>query len=281
MGTSRSSTGPRSGVPIVPSWVDDPPPVEPHPRTPETDSTDDSQSDEPRASSPSSEPSTTAPSGRFRSTRSALGKFASSGDKAALRQGVGRYVRNGLGGAGVATRRFASTGRTAQALYRSLGGGASEGKQPALDAKLTGSKSAREAIAVVVELACPVNGTQDAEASRQSINDALSDLLKRFPDADLLQLSEAERGFVIERFIGLDVFRRFVLDVGRAIQSRAASATVAIARLKEAKEFIRETVAASFKKLRDNGQRLSGAKITQTVQRALRDALDVFSGYAE
>jgi len=186
-----------------------------------------------------------------------------------------------LGGSATATRRFASTARTAQSLYGALGGGTAEGEPRSVDARLTESESAREAIAVVVEIACPVDGTQDAEASRQSINDALSELLKRFPDADLLNLSEAERSFVIERFVGMDVFRRFVLDVGSAIQSKAASATVAVARLKEAREFIRETVAASFKKLRDQGQRLSGKSITQTVQRVLRDALDVFSGYAE
>lgn len=281
MGTSKSSSGPPSGVPMVPSWVDNPPPQEPPPENPDADFTDDAQPEQPNSQNPSPVPVPTAPSGRFRSTRSALGKFAASGDRATLRQGVGRYVKRGLGGTGVAARRFSSTARTAQSLYSALGGGTAEGERPTLDARLTRSTSARETIAVVVEIACPVNGTQDAEASRQSINDALSDLLKRFPDADLLRLSEDERSFVIERFVGLDVFRRFVLDVGSAIQSKAASATVAVARLKEAKEFIRETVAASFKKLKDQGQRLSGKSITQVVQRALTDALDVFSGYAE
>lgn len=278
MGTSKSSAGPPSGVPMVPSWVDDPP-QEPSSEAPDVDSADKAQAGKPTSQVPA--PAPIAPSGRFRSTRSALGKYASSGDRAALRQGVGRYVKSGLGGSGVAARRFASTARTAGSLYHALGGGAAEGEQPTLDAKLTGSKSAREAIAVVVELSCPVNGTQDAEASRQSINDALSDLLKRFPEADLMNLSENERSFVIERFVGLDVFRRFVLDVGSAIQAKAASATVAVARLKEAREFIRETVAASFKKLKDQGQRLTGKTITRTVGRALTDALDVFSGYAE
>jgi len=191
-----------------------------------------------------------------------------------MRQGVGRYVRQGLGGSSVAARRFGGTARTAATLYRTLGGtpsGADE-RRKALDAKLLAGKSAREIINAVVEATCPVDGTQDAEASRRSINDALSDLLQKFPGTDLLALSEEQRIFVIERFVGMDVYRRFVLDVGSAIQTKAASATVALSRLKEARDYIRETVAASFRKLREGGQKLSGSKVTQLVHRALKDS---------
>lgn len=281
---------------MVPPWVDDIESPEPVLDTPETDPVGDVESPDSETESPDSsqpneaQPTTsptpgpilTAPSGRFRSTRIALGKFAGSGDSRSMRQGVGRYVKSGLGGSGVATRRFAGTARTAGNLYRTLGGGggATEGGNP-LDATLLAGKSGRDIINAVVELACPVNGTQDVEASRNSINDALSELLERFPDTDLLSLSEDQREFVIERFVGMDVYRRFVLDVGTAIQAKAASAIVALSRLKEARDYIRETVSASFRNLRGLGQRLSGSRVAQLVQRALKDALDVFSGYAE
>jgi hypothetical protein len=142
-------------------------------------------------------------------------------------------------------------------------------------------RSAREVIDAVIEAACPVDGTQDAEASRKSINDALSQLAERDPEADPLNLTEDQRAFVVEQFVGMDVFRRFMLDVGTTIQDKAPSASTALARLKEVREYIRETVSAAFRKIRDAGQKLTGGRVGQLVQRALVAAFDVFSGYAQ
>ena len=45
----------------------------------------------------------------------------------------------------------------------------------------------------IVEAVRPADGTQDAEANRAAIKDALSELLTMFPDADLLNLTEDQR----------------------------------------------------------------------------------------
>lgn len=223
-----------------------------------------------------------APPGRFRFARTSLGRFASSGDSAQLRRGVGHYVRTGLGGTGVAARRFGGTARTAGTLYAALGGQGLPANAPKeFDAAALAGKPARTIINAIVEVVCPLDGTQDSEASRNSVNDSLSELMQRHPDADLLAPTEEQREFVIEYFVGTDVYRRFVLDVGGAIQAKAASASVALSRLKEARDYIRETVAASFRKLRVAGERMAGSRVSGIVQRALKDALEVFSGYAE
>jgi hypothetical protein len=49
------------------------------------------------------------------------------------------------------------------------------------------------------------------------------ELLTRFPEADLLNLDPNQRGFAIERFTAIDVFRRFELDVGKTIVEKAPS----------------------------------------------------------
>lgn len=66
MGTSASSKGPGSGVPLVPPWVEDNPEV--------------------------AEPS------RFKAARINLGKFAKNGSEDSLGRGLGYYSKNGLGG---------------------------------------------------------------------------------------------------------------------------------------------------------------------------------------
>jgi hypothetical protein len=62
---------------------------------------------------------------------------------------------------------------------------------------------------------------------------------------------------------------------------RAPTATVAMSRLKQMRAYIAETVAASFRKLRDQGRILSPGGVARVVQAALRDTFEVFEGYEE
>lgn len=77
------------------------------------------------------------------------------------------------------------------------------------------------------------------------------------------------------------MFRRFELDVGKTIMDKAPSASAALLRLKEAKDYIKESVSAAFRKLRNAGRTLTGARIGRVVRDALYDAFEVFEGYAE
>jgi len=239
MGTSSSSKGPRAGVPMVPSWV---PNVDEAFPTPPPDAAAPQQDPNatpplpqpPPAASPFT-PAPVAPKGRFTSSRLALGKFATSGDKNRMRHGLAHYVRSGYGGSGTATRRFGGTARTAGALYGALSPGdrgTTSLPGGALDTTLLSGRSADEVMNAVVEAVRPIDGTQDAEASRAAIKDALSELLTRFPEAALLDLTEEQRLFAVERYAALDVFRRFQLDVGKVIQDKAPTPKAGLSRLK-------------------------------------------------
>ena len=163
-------------------------------------------------------PAPLAPPARFRGARRALGEFAKSGDGGDMRRSMGHYVRTGYGGSATATRRFGGTAATAGALGGALArvaaGQPAEPGSP-LDPALLAGRNVQEVMNAVVEAVRPVDGTQDAEAERAAIRDALTELLTRFPDADLLNLDPEQRAFAIERFTAIDVFRRFELDVGK------------------------------------------------------------------
>ena len=131
----------------------------------------------------------------------------------------------------------------------------------------------------IVDSVRPVDGTQDAEATRDATRDALADLLGQYPDADLLALTDAQRDLVVERFAANDVFNRFSLDVGRTIIERAPTIAQAMQRLTQVKAFLREEVAAAFRRLRDSGSGTSGKAIRDITHAALRDAFAVFEGY--
>lgn len=230
------------------------------------------------------QPILTAPPARFRGTRLSLGVFAGTGSSRDLRRSLGHYVRTGYGGSTLTTRRFGGTIATARALGNTLTGIATGQKAAPghpLDSIILAGCSAREVMDAVVEAVRPADGTQDAEASRMAIRDALSELLTLFPEADLLNLDENQRSFAIERFAAIDVFRRFDLDVGKTIVERAPCATAALSRLKQVRDYIKEIVAASFRKMRDAGRTLTAGRISYVVRDALHATFQVFEGYAE
>jgi hypothetical protein len=281
MGTSASSNGAPSGVPLVPPWVPD------STTGNDTvggggDTADQGRPAAPPAPVSPQQPVPIAPRGRFGPSRISLGQYARSGSSDEMRRGVGHYVSKGLGGKGTATRRFGGTASTAGTLYGALSsaalGRASTPGSP-LDPALLAGRTADEIMDAVVEAVRPIDGTQDAEASRMAIREALSELLKRFPEADLLNLSDDQRIFAIERFVAGDVFIRFRLDVGKALQDKAPNASGALMRFKEVKDYIKETVSAAFRQVRVAGQMLNALRIPQMVRQALGEAFRVFEDY--
>jgi hypothetical protein len=285
MGTSQASNGSPSGVPMVPPWVPDiplPPPLGAPPAAPQVDKpAAEPVGDAPVGSTPP--PAVPmAPAGRFGGANRSMGEWARTGDRQALNRGMGHYISKGYGGSPTATRRMASTAQTANNLYSALGGGPSNPYAAAgapLDPSLTASMSAEDVMDAVCEAVRPVDGTQDAEANRLSILDALSDVLTEFPDADLLHLAQEQREFAIERFVAADIYHRVDLDIGKKIAAKASTATAGLGRLKEVRDYIREHVAAAFRLVREAGQTFVASRITEIVQHAIRETFVVFESY--
>ncbi len=266
MGTSGSSDGPGPNVPMVPPWV---PPLPTAPTAPVN---------------PTPPAVLLAPPGRFQSTRLNLGKFASSGDKDSLTRGVGNYFKSGYGGGGTASGRFGGTARAAGTLFGALAGGAggvaATPERDALEAAVQSGAEPDAVICALIEAIRPVDGTQDAEGSRRALADTLSELMTKHPTADLLNLTPAQLNLAIALFIANDVYARFFLDVGKSIIENAPSVTTGLSRLKEVKEYIREVVIAQFNRSWVSGVPATSGRVLEVVASALKDAIEVFEGYA-
>lgn len=265
---------------MVPPWVPDPPPPPPVPPEAEPEPPQEpgsEQATEPTVPIDLSGSIPTAPAGRFRAANINLAAYARNSDRSAMRRGVGQYFSQGYGGSGTAVRRFAGTARTADALYAALSGGAAALGIP--EANVSAGNSAQEVMDAVTEAVRPVDGTQDTESSRAAIQDALAETLTQFPDADLANLSEEQKEVAVERYVASDVYRRFSLDVGRTVITKAPNAVAGASRLKEIREYVRETVSAAFRKIRTAGQRLGAGRVASIVRSALGEAIQVFEGY--
>lgn len=266
MGTSKSSTGPGSGVLLVPPWV----PGAELPTAPPAGG-DDGNGD-------------LAPAGRFGPARTSLGRFARSGSSEDMRRGLGHYVRKGYGGAAAAARRMGGATGIAAELYDALSSAAAgRAVTPGspFDPALLSSRSADEIMDALVEAVCSEKTTLDAEAERVAVRTAVSEVLNRYPEADLQDLSEDERLFAIERFLAHDVFNRFNLDVGKAIQDGAPSASAALSRLEDARDYVHQTVSVRFRDLRKAGEQLNAQRISEMAEQALRETFAVFEGYVQ
>lgn len=280
MGTSKSSEGPGRDVPMVPPWV---PEAETASST-DIDMADVESREEDVTETPSSEsvPIPLAPSTRFVGARRALGKYAQSGDRNKMRCGLGHYIRKGSGGTSTAARRFGGTARTAETLgvvLMGLATGQVASSRDLLDPDLLAGQTADQIMCAITEAVRPVDGTLDAEAERASICDALSELLTRFPDANLLDLDDEQRNYAIKQFTAINVFRWFELDLGKTVHNKAPNASKALKRLGEVRDYIRQSVDKSFRKLRAAGHTLKGGQIRQLVRAALEETFKVFESY--
>ncbi len=276
MGTSGSSTGPGSGVNLIPPWVSDPD------IQPSNEPDDDQQSDEEAPENLPEAPPQIAPAGRFRTARTELGDFARSDSDYSLRQGVGHYVRTGLGGSRTATRRMAGTARRAGALYgvlQDLSGGRRPSAHPDLDPANLAGRTAREIVDRIAEALSPSDGTQDSEAGHHSISQALSELIRREPSVDLTALTQEQIVLALELFIGADICRRIELDVGKAIFDRAPDAATAIRRLEQMYRYVRQVVASSFRRWPTEAEPVTQQTATSLVLRVMQDTFEVFESY--
>ena len=221
-----------------------------------------------------------APPGRFRAARRDIGVFVSTGSVGALRRSLGHYVKSGYGGSGTAARRLGNTVSTARALHSVLSGLATgQADLAAIQSAVLAGASADEVLDAVVQAVRPVDGTQDADANRAAVRDSLTELLNQYPDADLLNLNEEQKTFATEQFVAFDVFQRLQLDLGKTIQDRAPSVVEALSRLREVLDYVRESVSASFRKLRIGGVRITATTVSSVVKAAIQDTVEVFEGY--
>jgi hypothetical protein len=145
-------------------------------------------------------------------------------------------------------------------------------------ARLAG-RPARETADRIAQAISPSDGTLDSEASRQSISLALGELVSSEPTVDLTALTEQQIELVLELYIGHDICRRIELDVGKAIFDKAQDAATAVRRLGQMSRYVRQSVAASFRRRSANSQALSQQAAARLAAQVIRDTFDVFEDY--
>jgi hypothetical protein len=174
------------------------------------------------------------------------------------------------------------TARVAGSLYGGLEAFRAGDPKPAelgLDKASLAGRPAREAGEKIIDAVCPVDGSQDTEARRDSLSRAISELTEEFPNVDLTALTPEQIDRLLEVFIAHDISHRIELDVGKAILEKAANYAAAVKRFEEMRQYVREKVSGVFRAKLQAGEKLTRNTGASLMGRVIRDTLSVFEDY--
>lgn len=265
MGTSSSSKGPKGGVSFDPPWLDTaiaalgdaPTPlfVTPH------------------------DTLALATTNRFTAARRNLSAYMRNGESASLRKAIGHYIRQGLGGTTRAAGRMRYVAAVGARTF-SLFAGSQSAEQIQFKTKLgtllSSSHTTDDVISTIVAFVLPTSGSVDEETCRDSMAEALSDLLSERSDMDIANLSEEDSWALLEHFVGKAIIRQLILDIGQILESDAIDVTTKIQRLEEMDQFVQATVSESFHKIRSHNANISQGDLTKIVNDVLEITFQVF-----
>jgi len=285
MGTSAPSNGPVGGVPFDPPWLDDIAPSQPndgmHPDVQGNSDGDSGSTPPEQPPQPPARLPELAPPRRFYNARRELGDFARTGNQDSFRKAVGHYSRTGMNGAREAANRLRTSTRSAANLFGVLQS-AREGTNPAINewvTSLTGrNASAQEIVDEIIRRVAPSGGSQDETACRESMSQAMEDLLEENPTINLFHLGDDDIWTLIESFLGYEAFNRLCLDIGQVFENSALSPRVQVTRMNEMQDYLKAELCTQIEELRHVTPNATSNELQSVLQSAVQNTFLVYEG---
>jgi hypothetical protein len=278
MGTSTSSSGPGAGVSFDPPWLDQLGGSDA--QAPAGDSGE--AGDGNNAPTPSAAPAAgIAPPRRFANARRELGIFARSGSREALGRAIGHYSRTGMGGARNTAARMRTSTRSAAGLI-SLLQTARDGSDPIINQWVSSlvarNPSAQDVINEVIQQVTTSGGSLEEESCKDSMAQAMSELMENQPDIDLLNMNDGDIWTLVELFLSHEACSRLQLDIGQLFESSRLTPREVVARINDMRDYLKAELSAQMRSLRQaNGNPLPG-QLESTMRQALQNTFTVYEG---
>ena len=282
MGTSGRSSGPKSGTPLVPSWLDEssaagsvqPPPA----GAPVPISTPPEQSSVPLPALPA----VSAP-GRFRAARSNFSRFASSGgnDRRSLNRAVRDYIRTGAGGSKNATRRMGASRSTAAGVLGLLRDFQRDGVDATLRRLNLGDLVGRpleQVFAGLTDVVCPDGGSIDEGIALDAWLETVAALEGL---ADLAALTPEQMSEIFLTFISHSIQGRLLQDIGANGLKVAADLDAIESFQTQLDDYIARSVRDSFSSDISAPVTLSDRQIQDIVNSTYQDAWELLVAWGD
>ena len=278
MGTSSSSSGPGAGVPFDPPWLSS---VASEIGSPlEQISGDGAQQEQtPQQAEPVVQPSGIAPPRRFGNARRYMGEYASGGDRAALKKSLGSYSRKGMGGASNVASRMKTSTSAGAGLFNFLQGvrdSSDAGVRDWVNQLTSKNLSAYEVADQIIDQVISTGGSIEEESCRDSMAQAMSELLTINPDINLVNMDNDSIWTVLELFMANEAFNRINLDIGQLFESAKYSPREAVSRMNDMRDYLKSEISAQIQELRTNTSNPTKAEMNTLLQSAIKIAFEVF-----
>ena len=285
MGTSASSGGPGSGVPFDPPWLDNIAPDLPgegiQPADQGNEDNGNQEDNQPNKPLPPVEQQELAPSRRFQNARRHLTDFVRTGDQGSFRTAMGHYSRTGMGGARNVAKRMRTSTRSASNLFRVLQT-AREGTDPTINEWVTSltarNASAWEIVDEIIRFVAPDGGSPEETSSRDSMAQAMEDLLEKNPNIDLLHLEDNNIWALIESFLSYEAFTRLCLDIGQMFENSTLSLSDRVLRMNEMQDYLKAELSTHITRLRKEAPNPASKQLQTVLQNAVENTFSVYEG---
>ena len=269
MGTSTSSSGPKSNIPFDPPWLDDENPE----GSPENENPDDDTQAPPPNDIP---PSEIAPPRRFADARCSLGKYANIGDRNYFSRAAGHYSKKGMGGARRVGSRMRQSTRSAANLFSFLTSASTRSDTETtkwLENVKSKKLSHSQVINLIVNHVAPQTGGLDDESCRDSMAHAMSEFMEKHRDADLLELNQGQIQEITERFIANEAYNRLILDIGQVFER---SAVEGLRRRNMMREYLYSDISAAMEDLWKTNANPTKSAFDKLLQKAIQNTFEVY-----
>ena len=265
MGTSTSHSGPISGVPFEPQWLDDKDDQEAH-----------LNQDSPEHPS---EDQMLAPQGRFRGARRNMSSFLKTGSRDSLRKALGHYSRTGMGGARRVARRMRHSARIASSLYTALIS-LQQGDESTLISIVSNYKAGDGdvywLINIITEYICGDGGSLDEASVKNSVYLSLSDLFDKDPNVDLTSLSDDRIWMLVSSFLSYEAFSRIQLDIGQGFERSDTSLADRVKRYNDKREYLESEICIQINTLRNEIEHRHPSDLHEIMMKAIERTFRVF-----
>jgi hypothetical protein len=313
MGTSISSSGPGGKIPFDPPWLneDDIPdntnqPQEENDQPHEDENKPQEEDNQPHGgeNKPQEEENQShgnegqlnhpieissltnlAPRRRFLSANKNFKQFMCDGSQKSFGKALGSYSGKGMGGSFRIVRRMRRSTNIGADIYSSFQNIRSRKNDDAKTSDLirylrSEQRSTEDIKNAFIRHILPDGGSLDEESCRNSLYQAMSDLLKKEPDIDLVRLEDVDIWFLIEKFIVHEIVHRIAIDLGQITESKEYSPIVVVNRRKKMTKYVQAVMSVKFTKIKSDNHRsnITSAEMKKILNSVLKETFDVFEG---
>ncbi|MEI7612233.1 MAG: Qat anti-phage system associated protein QatB [Betaproteobacteria bacterium] len=138
--------------------------------------------------------------------------------------------------------------------------------------------SVQEVIDEVIGQLTHGGGSLDEESCKDSMAQAMSELMLNQPDLNLLNMSDSNIWSLVELFLAQEACNRLQLDIGQLFESSNLNPRQVVVRMNEMREYLKAEISAQMRVLQQTSPNPAPGQLEGTMQQALQATFAVYEG---